>query len=164
MYDTAPLNRSPVLEYARHLRALHALDVQGKHNSDEADAVRDQMDAPWDAMTSEEEERMRWLSEDLYVVAEGGPPCEAMTENELNAWKQELEQHKNRYLQGDVDAWLAFWRKPRPSNFPAPIGIPLVVIRFFQAQCWENLGDPETAAFFRKAAENLVLEQLTRVA
>ena len=164
MNDLAPSKRSPVLEYARHLRALHALDLQGKHISEEADAIRDQMDAPWDAMTSEEQERMRWLSEDLYVLTEGGPPSVTMTDQEIHTWKKELDERKSRYQAGDIDGWLAFLRKPRPSNFPPPDGIPLSVIRFFQAQCWEKFDDHETAAFFRTAAENLVMEQLTRVA
>ncbi|MBI3821472.1 MAG: hypothetical protein HY289_02205 [Planctomycetes bacterium] len=149
---------------ARLLLDLHRLFVQAMENSPEADSIRDQMDEPWYAMTTDEQERVGGFSEDLYAVAEGGPPCVTMSEPELYAWKKELDERRTRYQAGDVDGWLAFLRKPRPSNFPPPDGIPLSVIRFFQAQCWENLGDLDTAAFFRKAAENLVMEQLTRVA
>jgi hypothetical protein len=152
------------MEYARYLRALHALDIQGKHDSEEADVIRDHMDAPWYAMTPPEQDRMGCLSEDLYVLAEGGPPRIAMSEQQIQAWKRDLEESKDRYLQGDIDAWLAFWRKPRPSNFPPPNGIPVSLIPFLQAQCWDKLNDHETAAFFRKAAETLVMDQLTRVA
>ena len=144
--------------------ALHALDVRGMHNSEEADAIREQMDAPWYAMTSHEQERMGGLSEDLYGIAEGGPPCVEMTDHELNNWKKELEECKARYLLGDIDLWLAFWRKPRPNHFPPPDGIPLSVMRIFQSQCWEKLNDSETAAIFRNAAENLAMEQLNQVA
>ena len=35
---------TPVLQYARQLLVLHALDLQGKNDSAEADAVRDEMD------------------------------------------------------------------------------------------------------------------------
>ena len=164
MNRAATSNETPVLEYARHLRALHELDLQGKHNSDEADVIRDQMDAPWYAMTSQEHERMGGLSEDLYALAEGGPPCIAMSEQQIQAWKKDLEECKERYLKGEIDGWLAFLRKSRPNNFPPPDGIPLSVIRFFQAQCWEKLNDFKTAAFFRKDAENLVIELYTRVA
>src|ERR1019366_7741865 len=107
---------TPVAEYARHLLALHALDLQGKHNSGEADAIRDEMDAPWYGMTEQERDRMGGLSEDLYALADGGPPRVEMTDQELNEWRKELAECKSRYVQGDIDAWLAFWRKPRPNH------------------------------------------------
>lgn len=122
------------------------------------------MEAPWYGMTPSERERMRGLSEDLYAVAEGGPPQIAMDDQKLQIWKNEVEECKRKYLQGDVDAWLAFWRKPRPSNFPPPHGNPAFVVHFLQAQCWDKLGDPDTAAIFRKAAEQIVMDRLTRVA
>jgi hypothetical protein len=107
---------------------------------------------------------MGGLSEDLYALAEGGPPCIAMSEQQVQAWRKELEECKTRYLQGQIDAWLAFWRKPRPNNFPAPDGIPRSIVHFFQAHCWDKVEDHETAALFRKAAENLVMDQLSQVA
>ncbi len=164
MGNTNSTSSPAALEYARLLRELHALFCQGKHEGEEADAIRDQMDAPWYAMRSEERERTRGLSEDLYALAEGGPPQIPMDDQHVQAWKTELEECKNRYLQGDIDGWLAFWRKSRPNNFPAPDGIPTSIVHFFQAHCWDKLKDYETAALFRKAAENLVMEQLTRVA
>jgi hypothetical protein len=156
--------KTAALEYARSLRRLHELDLQGKNDSKEADTIRDEMDAPWYAMTSQEQERMGGLSEDLYALAEGGPPQIAMDDSKIQAWKKVAEECKDRYLRGDIDAWLKFWRKPRPNNFPAPDGISTSIVHFFQAHCWDNLKDYETAALFRKAAENLVMEQLTRVA
>lgn len=153
MNELATFNQMPVLDYARRVRALHALALQGQHHSDEADAIRDEMDAPWDAMTEQEQDRMRGLSEDLYALAEGGPPCVAMSEQQIQAWKKDLEECKNRYLQGDIDSWLAFWRKPRPNSFPPLHGIPLSVIHFFQAQSWEKLGNYDIAATFMMAAE-----------
>jgi hypothetical protein len=152
------------LESARLLRQLHALFVQGIVEGDDAESIRDCMDAPWYAMTPQEQERVGGLSEDLYALAEAGPPCVPMNNRELEAWKHELAEYKQRYLLGDFDGWLAFWRKPRPNHFPAPDGIANSVVHFIQAQCWDKLGDHETAALFKKAAENLVLEQLTPVA
>jgi Spy/CpxP family protein refolding chaperone len=52
------------------LRRLHALIAAGQGDSDEADALRDEMDAPWYAMTEEARERMGELSARLY--REGG--------------------------------------------------------------------------------------------
>jgi hypothetical protein len=153
-----------ILKSARLLRELHVLFLQGKDQGNEADVIRDQMDAPCYAMTPVEQERVGGLSEVLYALAEGGSPRIAMSDQQIQAWKQDMEESKNRYSQGDIDSWLAFWRKPRPDNFPAPSGIPMPIVYFFQAHCWDKLEDSETAALFRTAAENLVIEQLTRVA
>lgn len=152
------------LESARLRRQLHALFAQGKDEGEETKSVRDQMEGPWYAMTIQEQDRIRGLSADLYALAEGGPPRVAMSEQEIQTWKNELEECKNRYAQGDLDAWLAFWRKPRPDNFPPPHGNPAFVVHFIQARCWDKYGDYETASLFMKAAENLVMEQFTRVA
>src|SRR5450631_4137410 len=164
MISDVRTSTGPALESAQLLRQLHALFVQGIDEGVEAESIRDRMESPWYAMTPQEKERVGGLSEDLYALAEGGPPCVTMYTRELEAWKHELAEYKQRYLHGDIDGWLAFWRKPRPNQFPAPAGIPSSVVHFFQAQCWDKLGDHETAALFKKAAENLVLEQLTPVA
>lgn len=148
-----PQDLTPVLEYARHLVALHKLDMQGKNESAEADSVRDEMDAPWYAMTTQEQERMGGLSADLYALAEGGPPSVAMNEQQIKTWKTEAEDCKKQYLNGDIDAWLAFCRKPRPNSFPPPCGNPTSVVHFLQARCWDKFGDYETAAIFMQAAE-----------
>jgi hypothetical protein len=147
-------NEKPVLKYARCLRELHALDQLGRHDSEEADAIRDEMDEPWYAMTAQERERMGGLSEDLYALNKGGPPQIAMNFSEIQAWKAEAESRKIQYFQGDIDGWLRFWRKPRPQNFPPPSGNSNSVVHFLQAQCWERLGDSDTAALFMKAAEH----------
>jgi tetratricopeptide (TPR) repeat protein len=142
-----------VLDYARHLLSLHALEVQGKNDSPEADAIRDEMDDPWYAMTPQEQERVGGLSEDLYALAKGGPPRIAMTESEIQAWKRELLERRQRFEQGDIDGWLEFLRKPRPNDVPPPTGISRADIQFLQAQAWERLGDFHVAVTFMKAAE-----------
>jgi len=57
---------SHCVEFERALRALHVLEVAGEGNSNEADFMREAMDASWSAMTQDEQERMRKLSVDLY--------------------------------------------------------------------------------------------------
>src|SRR5437667_450873 len=113
MSDEIKQPLAAALNYAHLLRDLHALFLKGKEDGEEAESVRDQMDAPWYAMTTEERERMRGLSRDLYALAEGGPPRVAMNAPELEIWKKELDDRKVRYLQGDIDAWLILLRKPR---------------------------------------------------
>ena len=153
MSDKPNTPSQAVLESARLLRELHLLFLQGKDQSKEADAIRDDMESPWYGMTPDEQERIGGLSEDLYALADNGPRFVAMSEQQIQAWKKELEDWKNRYLQGDIDGWLAFWRRPRPNNFPPPNGNPASVVHFFQARCWDKYGDYETAALFMKAAE-----------
>lgn len=53
------------------LRQLHTLFVAGQNDGDEADAIREQMEAPWYAMTEAERDEIRTLSKQLY--AEAGP-------------------------------------------------------------------------------------------
>src|SRR6266566_2413562 len=50
------------------LRRLHELMAAGKGDSDEADAVRDQMDVSWRALSREEIARLDGLSADLYML------------------------------------------------------------------------------------------------
>lgn len=80
-------------EYASHLVRLHRLIAQGQGDADEADAVRDRMDAPWNKLTEEEIRLIRGLSADLYRIHE--PPVEncskdqAVVEPILASLKQE---------------------------------------------------------------------------
>src|SRR5450631_2468452 len=119
MSNAATKSMTPVLESSRLLRELHALFVQGKDESEEADAIREQMEEPWYAMTPQEQERMRGLSADLYTVAEGGPPRVAMTAHQLQAWQMEAKQVIEQSNRGDVDALLALLRKPVPAGIPS---------------------------------------------
>jgi hypothetical protein len=101
MSNAATKSKSPVLESARLLRELHALFAQGKEESEEADAIREQMEEPWYAMTPQEQERMRGLSADLYAEAEGGLPRVEMTPHQLQAWQVEAKQVIERSDRGD---------------------------------------------------------------
>jgi hypothetical protein len=47
---------TPVIAYARFLRELHRLTGEGKGDSDEAEAIAELMDAPWYAMTRQQQE------------------------------------------------------------------------------------------------------------
>jgi Spy/CpxP family protein refolding chaperone len=56
-------------KYEQLLRELHTIIRAGGIGSPAADAVRDQMDEPWDAMSDEEHERAAMLSERLFAEA-----------------------------------------------------------------------------------------------
>jgi hypothetical protein len=53
------MSEQALSEYIHFLRKLHQLQQEGKGDSPEYDAVCDEMDGPWYAMTAEEQERAR---------------------------------------------------------------------------------------------------------
>jgi tetratricopeptide (TPR) repeat protein len=140
-------NGPPVLAYARVLRAVHDLIVQGKGDSEEAESLADQMDAPWFDMTEQEQARMRGLSRDLYALADGGARQVDMSPEEKRRWNERSKAANAAFEVGDLDAALEFLRQPYPRELPRH------TIPFFQARCWERLGDLETALAFMKEAE-----------
>jgi tetratricopeptide (TPR) repeat protein len=138
---------TPVLTYARLVRDLHDLIAHGLGDSPEAEALADQMDEPWYAMTEQEQRRMRGLSADLYALREGGPKRVDMSPEQFAAWEINVTRMGDQLHLGDVDSALEFFRKPIPSSLPAHF-IPVL-----QARCWERAGDLETALVFLKQAE-----------
>jgi hypothetical protein len=61
------------IECARRLRQLHALIRSGDGDSDQAEALRDEMDDYWIRMSSEERDWSGDLSADLHVLGENRP-------------------------------------------------------------------------------------------
>jgi hypothetical protein len=58
------------VEYSWRLRQLHALIRVGKGDSDEAEAIRDEMDEPYSRLTEDEIDRLKLLSADLHILGE----------------------------------------------------------------------------------------------
>lgn len=54
--------RQPVVEYERLLHEIHRLIDRGEGDSEEAEELAEQMDAPWLAMTADEQSQMRELA------------------------------------------------------------------------------------------------------
>lgn len=129
-------------EYSRLLLRLHDLIAEGKGDDEEAEAVRDEMDDPWYAMTERERERMAGLSEDLYSIAKNDVNPVPVSPKEKEAW---IAGYRRAKETGEVDKLLELIRHP---------GLPVAreLTRFTQAKCWENLGEPDVALrFFRDA-------------
>lgn len=147
----------PVLTYAQLLRQSHDLIAQNKGDTPEAEALAEQMDQPWSALTAQEQRRMRGLSADLYALREGGPKRIETSPEELAAWQRAARDFYMRSELGDVDALLDFLRKPVPTNLPRHI------VPFLQARSWEKLGDLETALAFMKEAVRHDPEQMVSV-
>jgi hypothetical protein len=142
--SSAPLP-SPTRLYARLLRELHTLIAAGNGDSEAADALRDQMDAPWEGLTEREQDRLGGLSEDLYALTQGGARPVVRSPAEDARWRQELSE---ALQEKDCDRALALLRQP-------PSDVPPGAIASLQARCWESLGDPETALLFLRQAERL---------
>lgn len=147
--DAPNLTELPVLAYARLLRQVHSLIRAGRGDTPEAESLADQMDAPWHAMTDEEQARMRGLSIDLYALAEPESRQAAMSADELRKWQEQAAAavRDALFAAGDVDSALAFLRRPSPSSIPRLANL------FLKARCWERLGDLETALVFMEEAE-----------
>ncbi len=144
-----PAPQTPVFVYSHLLMGVHNLIAQGKGDTEEAEAIADQMDAPWGAMTPQEQGRMRGLAADLYALREGGPKRVDMDGGQLAKWQAAAKEAHSRLEKGEVDETLEFLRRPVPAALPG------YIIPFLQARCWEKLGDLETALVFRKEAERL---------
>lgn len=56
---------TPRAEFESLLLALHALEVAGEFESNEADTIRSAMEAPWGRLTAEERADMRKLAASL---------------------------------------------------------------------------------------------------
>lgn len=139
--------------YARLLLRLHDLIAKGKGDDPEADEVREQMDAPWHALTEAEQDRVGGLSEDLYALVEKDPRSIKMPADARQRWGQ---QFKNAFEGGQWDQALALLRHP-PDDVPAD------EVAFVQAECWEHLACPEVALRFMRSATRLDTAQAVSV-
>jgi tetratricopeptide (TPR) repeat protein len=146
--STSNGSESPVVTYARLLRQLHEFIRNEQRETPEAEAVADKMDRPWLLLSEQERERVGGLAEDLYALPEGGPKAIEMAPAETDDWRETARKlYETLPLIVDADEALAFLRQPHPSSLPPG------VIPFLQGQCWEWLGNLETAiVFYREAA------------
>lgn len=138
---------SPAKVYAYFLLELHERIAEGEGESDEADRLRDEMDDSWNELSPEEAERMRLLSEDLYVITEGRMPPASMTEDQRQEYARQVEDNFNRDLRREADQVLAFLRSSAPKEVPGD------VIPYLQATVWKELGFPHVALRFMREAE-----------
>jgi hypothetical protein len=137
----------PASEVARLMLRLHTLGLEGKGNAPEAAEACAAMEEPWDQMTEQEQERMRGLSEDLYVIEDGGAKQVTMSPAERESWGRDFQAAFKAYQDGDPDPVLAFLRQPSPAD------VPRYAVPFLQARCWEKLGELDVAVVFMKESE-----------
>jgi len=128
----------------RSLLALHRLWVVGRGESPEADAIRDASDRTWYALSENEKERLRGLSEDLNTI------CDYVAEQQtldMNPQAQaRLIEAEEARRNGEWDRSLELMRKIGSYLAPA-------VLANIRGVIWSSAGDHQTAeVFFQHAA------------
>src|SRR5713101_5688082 len=138
------IGESPAHKYAHLLLELHQLFAEGKEETEEAEAIRDLMDSPWNDLGQPDRDRLNGLSEDLYAFGESRSKSNAMSMKENMELGAEIQRG---FLANNWDRTLHLLR----AGPPAPPGM----IPFMQARCWEKLGYLEVALVFAQQAERL---------
>jgi len=139
MVAHAPFYSPSFHRVAKGLLALHWLIKDGKDDSPEADAVRDALDTPLNALNRIEKQRAQWLSEDLYSVSE---PPHAATLKEMNSQAQEqLNEALEARQRREWDQALALLRHCRENISPA-------LLSYIRGSIWLEAGLPDVAAVF----------------
>ena len=134
--------------YERLLIELHCLIASGKGNEDEADAVRDEMDAPEQKLTREESDRVGGLSADLYMLQadEVYEPYQGTREELVTALSEALSRD-------DYEIIMLLLRKGTPFLRPAQVAA-------LRGRCYAMLGHLETGLLFMRYAAEKEPEQV----
>jgi tetratricopeptide (TPR) repeat protein len=126
------------VEYETLLKRLHRLIAEGQGDSEAADQVREQMDAPEARLNRWEINRLNGLSADLYMLQQ----AEVLQEPPVARDQEELHQQIQEYERwNDWDSVLAVLRR-RPA---------LVLeeaVAFTRARAYGALGHDDTALLF----------------
>lgn len=134
------VNNPYYVQYERLLEELSHLMAEGKGDTDEADAIRDEMDVPWYKLSQEETDRMRGVSADLYMLQD-----DEVYES-YKGTQEELRAALSEALgRNDYEAILALLRKG--TSFLRP-----VQVASLRGRCYAALGHPDTALLFLRYA------------
>jgi len=134
---------SSYIAYVRGLLRLHQLDCDKRSESDEAEAVRDSLEAPWSLLSKSERERIKGLSADLYGISASAPAV-APTNESQRAVQEAMEARNN----GSWDESLAVIRTFENQFEPG-------MIASVRGSVWMEAGDSLTATVFFKHAYEL---------
>lgn len=142
------LSEPNVIAMVRGVCRLHSLMQQGNDDdSPEAESIRDATDAPWKALSQEERQFVRELSEDLFSLSEPAREVLPMTA-EVTAILTAVEDARAR---GDGQHALMLLR--HCAEFLAP-----AKLSYLRGLIWRDVGDTETAALFLRHATRLAPE------
>jgi hypothetical protein len=134
------------VEYETLLKKLHRLMAEGKGDSEEADAVRDEMDRPERELNREELARLNGLSADLYMLQDDEmfePP--------------DPDEGTPELLDARLDAaWHGQdWEKVLELLRRGPTFLSKDRIAHMRARAYRELGHPDTALLFMEYAAGL---------
>ncbi len=145
MISTPTTLDKPFAEYVSLLRRLHRLFTDGNGDSAEADALRNEMDAPWHELTEEERGTVSGLAADLNAIRRGAVSSGKSREELL----QENEPALARaYQAGEWFEVLKHLRRLAATKKPADVS-------YLRGRAWSKLLDDETALLFFQHASVL---------
>ena len=128
---------SPLSELVPRTVQLHYLIAAGKCDSDEADAVRDEMDTPWLRATEREREIASGLSEDLNGLTMGRRSPVGSREENLGRFRYAFES----------ESWYAAIDAIRDEEPRLPPGL----ANLLRGICWSYASFPEAGEVFLSA-------------
>ena len=131
------------VKYICLLLQLHGLIAAGKGDDDEADDVRDEMDAPWRQLTPEEISRVRGLSADLYML--GKDRDSPRRESVPASLASEVR------LMYDREQWIELSMFLRDHEAE----LPRADVAYYRGVCWNHWGHFHVASEFYTEAANL---------
>ena len=145
MISTPTTLDKPFAEYVSLLRRLHRLFTDGNGDSAEADALRNEMDAPWHELTEEERGTVSGLAADLNAIRRGAVSSGKSREELL----QENEPALARaYQAGEWFEVLKHLRRLAATKKPADVS-------YLRGRAWSKLLDDETVLLFFQHASVL---------
>jgi tetratricopeptide (TPR) repeat protein len=131
--------------YEKLVVRLHRELRHGGVDSADADAVRDEMDAPWAQLSTEERSALDLLSEDLYEVA-GKRRVVPLADEDTSG--SVLHGAKMSLQRRDYRRTLELLRKAPPQALPIDVRL------YMLGRCWDELGFSLAATeFFDSAYE-----------
>jgi hypothetical protein len=128
------------------LRRMHLLNAQGKGESDEADAIAEASEEPWNKLSPEERARINGMSAALHMLS--GEEVYEKTELSQEQLRAALTEAWQR---GDAVQVLSLLRK-------GPAFLKAYEVAYYRSVCYHALGHVETARLFHGHADKLAAD------
>ena len=129
----------------RALLRMHRLTLKGQDESEEADSLRESMNALWEGLSQVERERVTGLSKDLYEISDH--PARAPEPTNPQAQRMLNEAYETRE-RGEWDRALELlrrWGKYHSAPF----------LSYLRGKIWHAAGDAATAVVFLSTPPSL---------
>lgn len=122
---------------------LHALNVQGKDETDEADGIREESDGEWWKMSESQRQRLRGLSADLFTI----DPNETSTHPPSGRGLAEAARAAivSCLDHNDWEGLLIVIREHAE-------GIPVDLAAYYRGECWAEMGYMDAGIVFLRFA------------